>query len=389
MIDGRPPVQPMTARDIIQRGRAHGEALRRSRQRIAEALEAPAGGIDGLSDRERSQMTSILRRLADEVQAAIVGHLERWLADKPRAARALGERLDGAGREDPYGQLVDAGLLRDADVIEKLQERLLEDRLERAMRRQDAGAVRDGEGDSHAEALFALLQSAGPAVVEGLNQYLVRRAHRVDAYDNPTVDLGELDPALVRRLHWGLAAAIRRVILVDRTVDETDLDNALEAATVEALEDIGVRPGPEASCRRFTEAAAEAGLLSPDLIVALLRAGEVPLFEAALARWAGLRIGLVRRLVFEPGGEGLAAVAKAAGMSIGHFSALAKLTRLARYATLAAAQAELATVEAIFVSLSQAEAARVLAYWKRHPDYLAALWRAEPRLGAPAALCPS
>jgi len=76
-------------------------------------------------------------------------------------------------------------------------------------------------------------------------------------------------------------------------------------------------------------------------------------------------------------------------MSIGHFSALAKLTRLARYATLAAAQAELASVEAIFVTLSQAEAARVLAYWKRHPDYLAALWRAEPRLGAPAALCPS
>ncbi|MGE3936616.1 MAG: DUF2336 domain-containing protein, partial [Rhodospirillaceae bacterium] len=375
MTEGRPGMLPLTARDIIQRGRANGESLRRSRQRIAEALAATAGGIDGLSDRERSQMTTILRRLADEVQTTILGHLERWLADKPRAARALGERLGGAGREDAYAQLVDAGLLRDADVIEKLQERLLEDRLERAMRRQDTGAAREveGEGLSHGEALFALLQSAGPAVVEGLNQYLVRRAHRVDAYDNPTVDLGELNPALVGRLHWGLAAAIRRMILADRTVDETDLDNALEAATVEALEDIRDRPGPEASCRRFTEAAAEAGLLSPDLIVALLRAGEVPLFEAALARWAGIRIGLVRRLVFEPGGEGLAAVAKAAGMSIGHFSVLAKLTRLARYPSVSAAHSELSAVEAIFVQLPPAEASRVLAYWKRHPDYLSAL----------------
>ena len=67
MSDGRPGASALTAREIIQRGRAHAEALRRSRQRIAEALEAPSAAVDGLSDRERSQMTGILRRLAEKV----------------------------------------------------------------------------------------------------------------------------------------------------------------------------------------------------------------------------------------------------------------------------------------------------------------------------------
>ena len=95
--------------------------------------------------------------------------------------------------------------------------------------------MRDSESVSHGEALFALLQSAGPAVVEGLNQYLVRRAHRVDAYDNPTVDLGELNPALVGRL-------------LERTgtsLDDVDLfithqGNALMVRAV--LEDLGIDP---------------------------------------------------------------------------------------------------------------------------------------------------
>ncbi|MBM3486720.1 MAG: DUF2336 domain-containing protein [Alphaproteobacteria bacterium] len=384
MTNGHLAVPTATARDLVQRGRAHAEAMRRHRARIAEALNAPSGEVsDGLSDRDRSQMISMLRRLADEVQGAIVRHLDRTQAERPSLARAVGRGLAGDEPGDPYGRLLDSGMLRDFELIEQVEQRRIEDRLERALKRHELGEPRDAAAGSHADALFAILQAAGPAVVEGLNAYLVRRARRVDTYDNPTIDAADLDPALVRRLYWGLAATLRRAMLADRSVDETDIDNALEAAVVEALAAQAERAGPDAGCRRFIEATAAAGLLSPDLVVGLLRAGEVPLFVAALARLGGLRVGLVRRLVFEPGGEGLAALARSVGLSLGHFSVIARLTRLARYATLNGAREELAAAERVFAQLGTGEAARVLAYWRRNPGYLEALWRSEPRLGQP------
>lgn len=51
------------------------------------------------------------------------------------------------------------------------------------------------------------------------------------------------------------------------------------------------------------------------MLTTALREGEVPLFIALFAKVSKLREYLIQRLVFEPGGEGLAIACRAIGMS--------------------------------------------------------------------------
>ena len=65
------------------------------------------------------------------------------------------------------------------------------------------------------------------------------------------------------------------------------------------------------------------------LLVQLLRQGEVALFEALFAKMSGVRVRLLRRLLFEPGGEALAIVCRAIAIDKPDFATIFMLSRRA------------------------------------------------------------
>src|SRR5581483_2120340 len=75
--------------------------------------------------------------------------------------------------------------------------------------------------------------------------------------------------------------------------------------------------------------------LTPRLLMQTLRRGEVPLFEAMLAEMSALRPELIHRLCYEPGGQGLAIISRAVGLSREEFASVYLLTRKARPGTAA------------------------------------------------------
>ena len=101
--------------------------------------------------------------------------------------------------------------------------------------------------------------------------------------------------------------------------------------------------------------------------------GEVALFETGLARLAGLRRQLVRRILYEPGGEGLAILCRALGIEREVFSNIFHLSRKAKDVKDTPDSKEIENVLSFFDKTKQWDAAKVLKRWQRSSDYLYAL----------------
>ena len=88
---------------------------------------------------------------------------------------------------------------------------------------------------------------------------------------------------------------------------------------------------------------------------------------------SGLRLKLVNRLAYEPGGQGLAVAARGMGLNREEFATIFLLTRRARAGQAGFAPADLGRALEFFDRLSHAAAETVLTRWRRDPDYLFAI----------------
>ena len=349
-----------------------------SRQGTADTLAGYAvigralfgGEKAGLTDRERALTSSVLRRLVADVEAAILRALDGMSGDdKPVTGFAP--------RADTYQRIAAMGILQDAALIEAVQHRIGEFRLESAI--TDRLSDRWSEADSGDErgAIEALAGGAGQLVRDRLNDYMAARATRTDAYDNPLLPLGEPDIEVMRRLYWAVAATMRPSMLTPPATGEPRVDSALERAVLEALESLASERARPSRAAAAADALADAGRLDSGHVVDALRRGEVQLFTVMFCRLSGMRRALVCRLMFEPGGTGLAIACKACGMARADFGEVYLLTRNAREIKGAGADVGVQDIMTWFDRLPHGEAAKVVAYWRRPADYLRALWLSE------------
>jgi hypothetical protein len=117
----------------------------------------------------------------------------------------------------------------------------------------------------------------------------------------------------------------------------------------------------------------EEGKNTPRLLIQLLRQGEVPLFEALFARMSGVRVRLLRRLLFEPGGEALAIVSRAIGVDKSDFATIFMLTRRAHASDRVTNPRDLSKVLEFYDRLKPDVSKKVLSRWQRTSEYLNAL----------------
>ena len=125
--------------------------------------------------------------------------------------------------------------------------------------------------------------------------------------------------------------------------------------------------------RAIAEQIEAAGEISPGLLIQTLRQGEITLFEDLFARLTGLDTVVVRRSIFEPGGEGLAIACKAIGISKSDFSDIFAFSRSAIPESVKDFGAEIRSVLKFFAAAQQESAETVLQRWKRDSNYLSAL----------------
>ncbi len=326
-----------------------------------------------LTDNERALMTEILRRLIHDIEMEVRCALAKRLADEPDAPAELVRTLADDTIEVAQPILVRSTVLQDPDLIEIIVNRTREHQLAIATRGNLSAAVSEalvGTGDT--DVIKTLLENHGAEIAAATMEYLVEQSKRVDSYQNPLVSRPDLPAALARRMYWWVSAALRKSI-----VQKFDLDHAhLDRKITDIIDEVLVGDESAERPRRAEDLArklAECDAITPQLLVQTLRQGEVALFESLLAERSGLRRQLIRRIVFEPGGQGLAVVARAMSISKPDFASIFLLSRSARPGDKVVDPGELSRVLVFYDRVQPAAATRLVERMRLDPEYLQAL----------------
>lgn len=315
-----------------------------------------------LTDQQRALMGDLLAKLVAAVELDIRASLVDELR---RTAPELAARIGGDAAPLCYPILEAAGLLRDAELLAGVMYRAEEHRL--------ALTAADGAFDAAGGKglLDALARSHDPELARRAVAYVVIEAKRRDRFREPLLLRDDLPSALAVRLHWNVAAALRRHLLAQHVVEESALDVALEAAARRALAEHGEGQGGYARAIRLAQRLDELGALDDELLTRSLEQGHLALFAGALAVRGAVSIDIVWRAVADRGLHSLLVLLRALDASVEATAAIVAALEAGQplLRPPAAQRAMLAAYEA----LDPAEAARQLRGWQLDPGYRAAI----------------
>lgn len=324
-----------------------------------------------LTDREKALMTDILHQLLHDMEMSVRRELAERLAKTENAPHELIITLANDKIEVAYPILRESELLHDTDLIEIIHHRALQHQLAIAMRKTLNESVTDALVETgHEDVIKTMLENPDAKLSKITMEYLVDQSKRVDSYQNPLLTRSDLEPVLVKRMYWWVSAAMRKHIVANFDIDPTELDSSLEATAKDLIDEASSELDKTSKSAEVANRLAEIDEISPQLLIEVLRQGEVPLFEAMYAKLTGLRPKLVRRIVYEPDGEALAVACKAVGIDKPNFASIFMLTRKAHAKDKVISPRELTPVLEFFENIKPESAALLLERWRRDPDYL-------------------
>ncbi len=357
---------------------AQDRSLQHRRLLAAAMTDVLAGRETVLSERERTLMSGILGKLTGEVEAALSRALAERLSGQDAA---LGHLLDDlAEGESEVARLVlsQSGLLADLELIEVVYHRALEQQLAATLRGPEGPGIRGPDEAAAGDPIAALLEHANAEIKEATKVYLVEEARRVDSYQDALLRRQDLGPELARRLVWRVAAALQTHVLESFEVDPAVLDEGLEQiAESLAADHDGTPAATPPAAALLAERLDDHEALSHELMIEVLRQGEVALFEALFGRLSGLAPPRLQRVLYGPGGLCLAIACRALDMAGADYEEIFGLVRRVRPGRTGAAPAgpdqATETTPGDFERLAPAAAREVLAHWWRNPGYLDAI----------------
>ncbi len=346
-----------------------------SRNALAETITALfAQDADTLNDREFALMADILRRVLKEIEVSVRRRIAAEFASRPDVPRDLLTFLANDEIDVAYPVLSQSPVLRDADLVEVIRNRTLEHQLAVAVRAGVSEAVADElVGTNNETVITELLKNPDARISRATLAYLVEQSRRVGGYREPILSRKELPEDLARRLVLWVSAALRKVIVDRFQLDPDEVDALLEEAALSDDGDDSPATHEPAAVERLAEELSAAGRNDADLMISALQNGEVSLFLTLFARASGMREILVRRMLFEPGGEGLAIACKALDLAREDFSVIFLFSRKARPVPPSVLRDEHHAVMDLYDRMPREACQTVLARWRRDHNYLKAL----------------
>ncbi len=342
-------------------------------------------GNDVLSESERGLMTDILRQIIHDVEMSVRRELADRLAGEFDSPPELVSILANDDIEVAHKILLNSDVLQDLELIEIIQHQTFEHQLTIAARKKVSEAVSDALVETkNPKIIETLIENEGAEISEGTLEFLVNESRTTESFQKPLLKRPELGQHLAKRMYWWVSAALRQHIVANYKIDPTELDQKIESTIKDLLDEQDVSDNVGEIDRRSMEQAAELAsrlaaknAITPMLLVQTMRKGEVAMFEGMFAQSTGLRPMLIRRLIFEPGGEGLAIACKAIGMTKPDFGSLFLLSRSARPGDKRVEPREVARAMSFFDRLKPEIAKKVVARWKLDPNYLFAIKQVE------------
>lgn len=327
-----------------------------------------------LSGDERAIMGEILQRLIGDVETAVRKALAETLKDIPTAPHQVIKALAGDAIEVAYPILIESSVLQDIELIEIIRHRTQEHRLAIAMRETVSEAVSDALVDTDDnEVIRTLVENRGAQISGATMERIVDRSETQTDLQNPLLRRQELSPPLAKKMYWWVSAALRKSIVERFDIDSVELDKSIERAVKDLMGEPIARASNANNIDGMIRSLIGAGKLTPQLMIQTLRQGEIALFEEMLSGLSDLNTKLVRRFVFEPGGEALAILCRSLEIMKPDFASIFLLSRSARPGDKVVDPSELTRVLDLYDRIKLDTAKKVVEHWRLDPDYLFAL----------------
>lgn len=352
-----------------------------SRSRLATVIgDLYTGQERLLSEVDRQIMCDIIHQLIQEVELSVRKALAERLATIPNAHSSLINMLANDDIEVAHPILVQSEVMQDSELIEIVQFRTMEHQVAVAMRPALSEPLSNALiKTGNQRVITALLENAGASIAEDDLHALAEISKDVPSYQAPLTQRKDLPEGLARKLFWSVSAALREHLLAHYDLDPSDLDENIVSTVHELLEDHTEDSSLEK--RNFDNIAPLASstndfTIHPDQVtwlMGLMKEGEVSSFLLGLSRFSQLRVHLLRRILFEPGGQGLAVVCRALGLDKPAFASILVQFRHGRLGDKNIETDEVTQAMSFFDNTTPENATALLRRWQRDPEYQNAL----------------
>lgn len=365
------------------------EARRAVARGVGALVLGPAGTLTG---GERELAFDILAHVLHDVEMTVRRELAERLAEEEDVPRSLLMALADGEFEIARPILMRSEALSDEDLVAIVRCRTQDHRLAIAARRRLNPPVGDAivetcqrEGWERSEPVaLALLSNPGAALSARAMRHLSDAASHRRPLCRPLIARPELTPDLAARLYWLVSVELRRFVTERYSLPREQLDKALQGTLVRLIDACRMRQPPAADVIATAARLAEGGAVTPAVLIQVLRAGQIGLFETLFAGTGKLPLQVVRRMITEPGGEPLAVACRAQSIEKGRFASIFLLSRGARPGEQLVDPRELSRVLAFFDKVTPAAARAAMDVWRRQPDIVPLL--PSPSIGRPADL---
>jgi len=325
-----------------------------------------------LSDREKSLMFNIIQKLVHEVEVSVRKKLSEKFAEDNDVPRELIKALASDELDVAYPILTKSKILHDEDLIEIIRLRTEEYHLAITLRGDISETVSDALVETNSVGVIMhLLKNENAHISNATMAYLVEQSKRVDTFQDPLLHRTDLPENLAKKMFMWVSAALRHHIIERFDIDASTTDRLLEQAA---------REGYEATLSEKTDTSSELikslrerGMITPEMLVQTLSDGEIPLFFAILSDLTKLNDVLVRHIVFEKGGEGIAIACKALDLAEIDFITIYRKSRRVAPGRADATRADVNAILDLYRSFEQDDAQKVVEMWNRDQEYLSAI----------------
>ena len=319
------------------------------------------------SPRELDIATDILRKLVREAEVAVRQRMADRLARDRRAPRDLVLALANDDILVARPVLAMSAALRDRDLIEIVRHKTKQHQLAVAAREDLAKGVSAAIAETgDTDVVTELLKNPSARIAEATYAYIAERSQKETDLQAPLLKREDLPGDVAARMYGWVASELRTVIEEKYRVAAHILDTPL----LDSLSEVAAEHGPEIPWdeaeRGLAEAIKAERLNDPMVLVRMIKAGHVSMFEALFARYLNVGIRLARRILYQPDGRALAVACRAAGMERPIVEAL--LEAIPSHAELGGArQSDEPTRETaldLFRRITQQESLDVVSRWR-------------------------
>ncbi len=358
----------MTAKDLLRLAQEKSVTSRNELvENISDLFLSPEGR---LNEHERALMNDVLLKLINSVEKSVRKELSKRLSTIDDVSPELAAKLADQSIEIAEPMLTKSGVLKDEQLIEIIRNRTDAHRMAIAIRfhvSEDVSSELIELGSE--DVVEALVNNENAEISELSMKYLVAESRNLDRFQEPLLSRHDLPAELAYQMYWWVSAALRRKIIIEFNVDNTQMDDALEMATKTAIQNHGATDGIMRTALRLAKELAGKGELDIVFLRGCLRQEKINLFVAGLSELTGLDVDIIWRAIRERTGESLAIIAKSLDIDRDIFASIFLLVVQSRTGGRARTTGLVNSILSLYDDIKVKNAKVAVRHWQRDLGY--------------------